>query len=212
MKWRYVGWFGALLAAGCGGESTETGTTTDGDAAADHSVGHSVPDAGAIPEVSIEASIDDRYIDIFDAFPLPEGPCVDCVRDHCSTQINQCVNDTACREGLLCAARMCAPGSSPDAGADLVCLFACFKGDLVKVFGALEGLGCIQSNCTNACSTEDGGASDATVDGEATPDATIQADAETIPDANVEVEGGPAPPSDAGLDAASDADAPGTAD
>jgi hypothetical protein len=213
MKWRHAGWLGALLAVGCGGESTETGTaTTSGDAAGDHSVDHSVPDAGAIREASVEASADDRYIDIFDVLPIPEGPCGTCVREHCGTQINQCVNDPACREGLLCAAQMCAGSSAADAGPDLVCLFGCFRGDLGKVLSALEGLGCIKSNCTDACSAEDGGASDARADSETVPDASGQPDVEATADANIDVDGGPPPESDAALEATSDSEAGGTAD
>jgi hypothetical protein len=172
---------------GCGGESTGESPADTGEAGTD----------GGRHDASLEAAVPDGgVIDIFDAFPLPEGGCAACVRDQCGEQINACANSTACREGLLCVFQMCAGGALGDAGRDLGCVLQCFKGDLLAAASAISGFTCVGTNCGEACTAVDGGADDGGPEPDAPAPLDAEADAPTAIDAQPD-----APAADAGQDA-----------
>jgi hypothetical protein len=146
---------GAAIAVGCSdSENTgstpppdEGGTQTDApgpqaDASVDMS---SAPDSGAS-----DSSRVDGFIDIFDAFPIPDGPlsdCVSCIRDRCGQQVNQCVNNAVCRAGLLCTFTTCLANGMPDQA----CVLNCFMGDPLAALTAVGALTCINSSCGATC-------------------------------------------------------------
>jgi hypothetical protein len=157
-------------------DASRPDTSTGGDASADTS--SPKPDAGP-----------DGFIDIFDVFPIPDGPiggCVTCVRDHCGPQVNQCLNNDVCRMGLQCTFTMCLSSGMPDQA----CLLGCFNNDPAAALTAFATLSCINSNCGAACmpgvmeggpigdsSTPDGSASDAPAPTDAPPGDATQSDA-----------------------------------
>jgi hypothetical protein len=167
----------AAIAIGCSGgenigqtppaEGGAGGSATDAPAGMDASVDassdvSSQPDGGAS-----DSSRVDGFIDIFDAFPIPDGPigdCVSCIRDRCGTQVNQCVNNDACRAGLQCTFTTCAAMGT----FDQACVLGCFT-DPAAAFAAVGALTCIGSNCGAACMPNmEGGATD----GSSQPDST----------------------------------------
>jgi hypothetical protein len=156
------------IAIGCSGsENTspsvppEAGTPADAsdgaadasDGAKDASVESSAPESGAS-----DSSRSDGFIDIFDAFSVPDGPlggCVTCIRDRCGDQVNQCVNDSVCRAGLQCTLATCLGTGMPD----VTCVLACFMGDTVATLTAVGALTCINMSCGATCMAGlDGGA------------------------------------------------------
>ena len=165
------------LALGCSGDESAV-PTQDGGVAADAAgedtsmSSEARADAASPPptaDVSIEGARTDGFIDIFDAFPLPDGPlsgCVTCVRDRCGMQVNACANDEACRAGLLCTIMTCL-ATGGDAGPDLACVTGCFMGDFRAAFAAIGSFTCINMNCGASCvPMADGGVpSDAIGDG-----------------------------------------------
>jgi hypothetical protein len=136
MKW-------CLIAASC--VLFATGCTTDNEP------GNPAPlDAGlasdtAIHDASPERLTVDGFIDIFDAFPIPDGPaaaCINCVRLACA--LTSCI-------------AMQAEGGPGGAGPDPACLFGCFMGNLGALASATGAFTCIGMNCTAACAAGDAG-------------------------------------------------------
>ena len=120
-----------------GPDTSRPDSSSGGDASADTS--SPKPDAGP-----------DGFIDIFDVFPIPDGPiggCVTCVRDHCGAQVNQCLNNEVCRAGLQCTFTMCLSSGMPDTA----CVLGCFNNDPAAALTAVATLMCINSSCGAAC-------------------------------------------------------------
>jgi hypothetical protein len=169
----------------------------------DENVGQTAPQDSGSPQpdtsIGMDASVDvpatsdgglssdappgiDGFIDIFDAFAIPDGPigdCVGCIRDKCGAEVNQCVNNEACRAGLQCALTTCLASGTPDPS----CLLGCFMNDPVAIFTAGAALMCVNSKCSAVCAP--GGIEGGTLDGSLPPDAPPLSDG--------------APPSDAPL-------------
>src|SRR5262249_45436171 len=91
--------------------------------------------------------------------------CVSCVENQCGTQIDACLGDTACRNGLVCTLDQClAPDSTGGlsiGSADLTCILGrCFMGDLVAAGTATGALNCLSKRCRTTCTAAiEGGAS-----------------------------------------------------
>jgi hypothetical protein len=121
----------------------------------------------------------DGFIDIFDAFGIPDGPlgdCVGCIRDKCGAEVNACVNNAACRAGLQCTLAMCLSSGMPD----LACVVGCFMGDTAAALSAAGALMCVNSKCSAVCAPGglEGGMLDASMsDGSSPPDAPTPAEA-----------------------------------
>jgi hypothetical protein len=143
----------AAIAVGCS-DGENTGQTSPPD-------GGTQPDAQGSPDASVDASSTpdasssdvsraDGFIDIFDAFPIPDGPlggCVTCVRDRCGDQVNQCLNDEACRTGLQCTFTMCLGSGMPDQA----CVLGCFMNNPLAALSAVAALTCINMSCGASC-------------------------------------------------------------
>jgi hypothetical protein len=145
----------AAMAAACSDDSSagqpapqDAGTQTD-----TSSGGNDVSaDAPATNDVGVgsDAPTTDRFIDIFDAFGVPDGPlgdCVGCIRDKCGAEVNQCVNNPACRAGLQCTLTTCVSSGMPD----IACVLGCFMGDTAAALSAGAALMCINSKCSSVC-------------------------------------------------------------
>src|SRR5579859_174739 len=210
MQWRSAGALLAIVATGCSGQET-AGQPADGGgsggaggadsgAAADQSV----QEEAAASDASIDTGRRDSFIDIFDAFPIPDGQagaCAACVRDQCGAQVNACVNSDVCRNGLVCTVMTClAGGGMPD----LTCILGCFNGDTGAAFAAIGALMCINTSCGGACTP----ALDAGMPGDAstTLDAPSAMDAPSDANATGDAPVGDATPIDGGSpeDASSD--------
>lgn len=96
----------------------------------------------------------DGWIDIFDAipFPIPDtgpiGACASCVADKCRNQVNTCVNDPACLQGLGCVVQSCLGSGG---GFDLACLQGCFNGNFTTMLNAINAFSCVTGTCGSAC-------------------------------------------------------------
>jgi hypothetical protein len=171
MKWCWAAIFASTVTLGCAGEETSGQTAPpDGGTQAEASVPDaSVPGATDSSRDATEGG--PGFIDIFDAFPIPDGPvgdCLTCVRDRCGMQVNQCANSAVCRAGLVCTLTTCVAGSG-DAGPDLGCVTGCFMGDIGAAFSAVGALTCINMSCGAICMAgggNDSGAGDATSPGD----------------------------------------------
>src|SRR5437763_2099366 len=133
MRWYLLA---ALLSAGC---------------AADNDPGNPAPVDGGVAvdasfhDVAPERLAADGFIDLFDAFPIPDGPvgtCIECVRDRCGADVNGCANDAMCRQGLACALATCLATPADAGGPDTVCLLGCFMGNVGALLTATGALGC----------------------------------------------------------------------
>lgn len=96
----------------------------------------------------------DRFIDIWDVIPIPDGgpigECATCVRDKCGSKVNECINSPACRTGLVCVMSRCLTGGGTG-GFDFACINDCFKGDLKTAGLAISTFTCVISNCGAKC-------------------------------------------------------------
>jgi hypothetical protein len=95
----------------------------------------------------------DRFVDIFDAFGVPDGPvgvCVSCVRDRCGMQVNECANSVPCSTGLLCTLARCTAEAGAS-GPDLTCVLGCFMNDFSTALLATSSLACVSSQCGATC-------------------------------------------------------------
>lgn len=107
----------------------------------------------------------DRFIDIFDVLPIPEGgpigDCAGCVRDNCGKQVNECINKPACRNGLGCVMTRCLAGGGGGGGGpggfDFACVNDCFKGDFGSAGLAISAFTCITGKCGSKCGSLLGG-------------------------------------------------------
>src|SRR5258708_5308755 len=109
-------------------------------------------DASERADVSSDARTADRFIDIFNVFPLGDGPlgvCVSCVRDRCGTQVNACLNSATCSAGLLCTIATCVTdaGGAPN----LTCVLGCFMNDFNAALTASSSFSCITMECGATC-------------------------------------------------------------
>jgi hypothetical protein len=155
MKWRLVVVSSVfLILAGCTTDS-DPGNPAPVDAGVAFDT--AVQDASS-QDASAERLTADGFIDLFDVFPIPDGPastCVNCVRDRCGAEINGCANSDPCRLGLACALTTCiampAEGGPGGAGLDQACLFGCFMGNLGALTSAAGAFTCIGMSCTAAC-------------------------------------------------------------
>jgi hypothetical protein len=214
-----AGLLSAALLAGCSDEREPVPALPDAAAPADVAVS----DAGGHADVSVDAAGDAPPINLFDVFPLGDAGCPACIRDRCGAQINACINNPACANGLFCTLQMCAGGLVGGDGGftptDLVCVLGCFNGDQATAFMAIGSLTCITMTCGGSCSLGDAAAIDVRPDTPVQPDASHdvtseeQADASapetgTTPDAtNADVDAS-APPNDVSADTAPETSAP----
>src|SRR6266536_1559879 len=118
MHWRLAAAVGAIAAFGCSGQEVAT-PALDGGAVSDVAAqsDRSVQDEGAVPDASADVTRRDGFVDIFDAFPIPDGQagvCASCVRDKCGMQVNECVNSDVCRNGLVCTIMTCLATGAAD--------------------------------------------------------------------------------------------------
>jgi hypothetical protein len=184
------------LALGCSGDENAVPTQDGGaDAASEDASTSSEAQADAASEppptadVSTDGARADGFIDIFDAFPVPDGPlagCATCVRDRCGMQVNACANDEACRAGLLCTLMTCL-AMGGDAGPDLGCVTGCFMGNLGAAFTAIGSFTCINMNCGASCVPMADGGVPADVVGDGTVPQDVS-DAANAPDVEASVE------------------------
>lgn len=150
---------GAVLVVGCLGR---TGLSDEdlaafgeppADTAAEVDSGITIVEAGEETSTIPDADPPDRYIDIWEVFPIPDsgpiGACASCVRDTCGAQVNDCINDATCRSGLACSMTRCLAGGGGTP--DLACLSGCFGGDLSKAFKAISVFTCITGKCSMQC-------------------------------------------------------------
>jgi hypothetical protein len=145
----------AIAAFGCSGDEVATPAVDGGpvlDAGSDQSVQGegAAPDAPDLSDASADVARRDGFVDIFDAFPIPDGQagaCASCVRDKCGTQVNDCVNSDVCRNGLVCTFMTCIGTGTPD----LNCVLGCFNGDTAAAFAAIGALMCINMSCGTTC-------------------------------------------------------------
>ena len=180
-----AGLLAATFLLGCSDEREPAPPAGDAgtiDVAADREAGSSPAD------VSVDTPRDAGPFDLFDVFPLPDAGCTNCLRDRCGSQINACINNPACGQGLLCTIQNCAldGGISTTNPTALLCVLNCFGGDQATAFMAIGSLTCVTMTCGSICIPEAGGgvfdvrppnpdANDASVDHEpdsTTPDAT----------------------------------------
>lgn len=100
-------------------------------------------------------------IDFFDLFPIPDsgpiGACATCVADHCRSQVNACLNDTACRNGMVCTVMKCLGGGGTP---DFACVLGCFGGDFGEAAKAISAFTCVISSCGSTCGGIFGGGRD----------------------------------------------------
>ena len=182
MKWCWAGIFSSSVALSCAGTET-TGETTASEGGTQPDV--SVPDTSDSSRDATEGG--PGFIDIFDAFPIPDGPlgdCITCVRDRCGMQVNQCANTAVCRAGLVCTLTTCVAGSG-DAGPDLGCVTGCFMGDIGAAFSAVGALTCINMSCGAICmagGANDSGAGEGASGGDSESDSGGTQDSGSVPD------------------------------
>ena len=189
MSWTRAAIGAATIMLGCSGRESDGQAPLDAgnplDASSESSADDVAIERPAIPDVSTDAA---PFIDIFDAFALPDGPlggCVACIRDRCGAQVNECANSDVCRAGLLCTLATCV-STGADAQPDFACLSGCFMGDFRAVLTATGSFSCINSSCGVAClppgapeggMPRDGGSdTDGSSDGETSRDADVAND------------------------------------
>ncbi len=73
--------------------------------------------------------------------------CGQCLAQQCGQKIATCIQDTACRSILQCAAQKCLQGG----GLDPKCLSDCAQGNLAGLAGAFSAFQCVTSKCGDAC-------------------------------------------------------------
>jgi hypothetical protein len=214
-----AGLLSAAVLVGCSDEREPIPAPIDaaaGDAA--------VIDSGVQADISIDASADAPPINLFDVFPLGDAGCPACIRDRCGEQINACINNPACANGLFCTLQMCAGGLLGGDGGftptDLVCVLGCFNGDTATAFMAIGSLTCVTMTCGGSCSLGDAAAIDvrapdarvdASVDAPSGEDADASApETGTTPDSSDNTDADASGPrDDASADTAPEGSAPG---
>jgi hypothetical protein len=75
------------------------------------------------------------------------GPiaCFTCITQQCPSAA-ECLFDTACRDGAICAVSQCLGG-----GLDFQCLIGCFQGDFTAALKAFQAFQCLFSQCAGPC-------------------------------------------------------------
>jgi len=140
---------------------------------------------GAIPDVSTDAP----FIDIFDAFALPDGPlggCVACIRDRCGAQVNECANSDVCRAGLLCTLATCV-STGADASRTLLAGAGASWANFRAVLAATGSFSCNQFELRRRVPSP--GATEGGTPGDGGSDTDGSSDAETSMDADVANDG-----------------------
>ncbi len=93
-------------------------STSDDTSVTTEDTGVVAKDSNVPPEDT--APIKDTGINIFDVFPIPDsgpiGVCAQCVANNCGNQVNACVNDRACLQGLACTVTQCLLGGGGGGG------------------------------------------------------------------------------------------------
>jgi len=77
--------------------------------------------------------------------PMPIE-CLACIGLQCPDTID-CITNPECIQGVGCAVASCLDGGDPD----LICVADCFDGDFEAAAEALQVLGCIFTQCGEAC-------------------------------------------------------------
>ncbi len=80
------------------------------------------------------------------------GPlaCIQCIGQQCP-QVQQCIMDSACRQGAICTVQNCLSGGGGGGAQMLQCAAKCFNGNYSKAFQALQGLQCVMQQCGGQC-------------------------------------------------------------
>lgn len=160
---------GELPGVDTGEPGFDTGIPTDDAVVVDSTV--PPPDTTVGPDTAPPPP-KDTGIDFFDIFPIPDsgpiGACASCVASNCSAQVNACLNDPTCRNGLTCVVTKCLGGGGPG-GFDLTCVFGCFGGDFSKASEAISAFTCVTGKCGSACGGVLGGGGIPGTDGGAPP-------------------------------------------
>jgi hypothetical protein len=160
--------------AGTGGHDASTdspGADVSVDASEDSSLDakedtHTGKDSSSDAKPSKDAATDSK--DIFDAFPLPDsgpvGECVSCLKTNCDSQINACYNNTACWQGVQCAAQKClntggTGGSGGGGQVDMQCMLGCFNNDVSSAMQAYGAFQCVTGSCGTECGMNGSGGS-----------------------------------------------------
>jgi hypothetical protein len=152
---------GSVSLGGCFGrtglvDDERFGAAAD-DATADTGIG--VVEAGSEDTATTDTRTEDRFIDIWDVFPIPDsgpiGACASCVRDKCGDSVNKCINDPKCRAGLACTVTRCLAGGGGGGGGpggfDFMCILGCFDGDFAAAGTAISTFSCVLGTCGSVC-------------------------------------------------------------
>lgn len=78
------------------------------------------------------------------------GPvaCVTCIAQKCPA-VQQCLFDTKCRDGVICATQKCTSGGGGQP--NLQCMLGCFNGDFQAALAAFQSLQCFFTSCGQTC-------------------------------------------------------------
>lgn len=82
-----------------------------------------------------------------DTSPSPLA-CAQCVGQSCGMQVSTCLQDTACRNLLTCAAQKCA---GMGGNFDPKCVAQCANNDFGAIQKAFAVIQCISGKCGNQC-------------------------------------------------------------
>lgn len=127
----------AVLLAACGSRGPLDDTPV-GDAGRDTSTLDASTDAASDAVVLVDTGVD--------APPTPID-CLKCVQTSCGAKVLACLQDTACRTVLQCAAQKCLSGGALDPK----CLSQCANGDLGGLAQAFSAFQCVTSKCGDTC-------------------------------------------------------------
>jgi hypothetical protein len=72
--------------------------------------------------------------------------CVECITQSCP-QVQQCLGDTSCRQGVECVLTQCLSGG----GFNFQCAIGCFNGDFGAAIQALQAVQCVYQQCGANC-------------------------------------------------------------
>lgn len=144
-----LGWVAAVLvAASCGGrtltptpgDDDDAGSAVGGTGGAGSTTGvggSGGAQGGSAPSSSAMASTGSGFDPI---------ACFTCIGANCP-EVLQCIQDMACRDGLVCSISQCLSNGQPD----LVCVADCFNGDFQQAFLAFQAITCMLSQCGDVC-------------------------------------------------------------
>lgn len=78
--------------------------------------------------------------------------CFGCIAQNCPEAL-ECLQDQACRDGMVCAVTDCLGGGAPD----IACFGTCFGGDLEAGLKAYQAITCVLGDCGEFCQGGIGG-------------------------------------------------------